>query len=118
MVDVFEDDIVLSAGVFSSCCGLYCTGETGESDPVVCSTEEDLVVAVEVVDVDSFWWFRGSWRVRVLSSLLSRAAVPGQAHLLLFRGLLCWRSGVCVAVRHLAAGRGSARGRGVLLMCI
>ena len=54
----------------------------------------------------------------MLRRLLSRAAVPGQAHLLLFRGHLRWRSGVCVAVRHLAAGRGGARGLEVLLMCI
>ena len=54
MVDIFEDDIVLSARIFASCAGLYCAGEAGESDLVVGSTEEDLVIAVKIVDVDSF----------------------------------------------------------------
>ena len=117
MVDVLEDDLFgLSIEISAFCGGLYGAREAGESDLVSGSTEEGLVVAVEVVDVDGFGRFRGSWRV--LSRLLSRVAVPGQAHFLFLRGLLRWHSGVCVAVRHVAAGRGDSRGRGVLLMGI
>ena len=45
---------MLSARIFASCAGLYCAGEAGESELVVGSTEEDLVITVKIVDVDSF----------------------------------------------------------------